>query len=125
MFVCSGLEGVPLPAITRFKHISKLSIFAEEGGVNGNGTATNKKLTPLALASKKPELKTAQQEVPQFVCNNGRAMKSTTLRWSLMQHSWESETPKGRYDVENLSANGKKMTAHGQSKVAKLPLCTP
>jgi len=46
MFAYSGLEGVPLPAITRFKHISKLSIFAEEGEVNGNGTATNKKLTP-------------------------------------------------------------------------------
>jgi len=46
MFACSGLEGVPLLAITRFKHISKLSIFAEEGEVNGNGTATNKKLTP-------------------------------------------------------------------------------
>jgi len=46
MLACSGLEGVVLPAITRFKHISKLSIFAEEGEVNGNGTATNKKLTP-------------------------------------------------------------------------------
>jgi hypothetical protein len=60
MFACSGLEGVPLPAITRFKHISKLSIFAEEGGVNGNGTATNKKLTPPTVVSiRKPELKTA------------------------------------------------------------------
>jgi hypothetical protein len=44
MFACTGLEGVPFPAITRFKYISKLFVFVEEGGVNGNRTVTSKNI---------------------------------------------------------------------------------
>jgi hypothetical protein len=44
MFACSGLEGVPLPAITRLKHILKLFVFTQQGEANGNGTAMAKKL---------------------------------------------------------------------------------
>jgi hypothetical protein len=58
-----GLEGAPLPVITRFKHISKLFVFAEEGGANGNSTATAKKLTSQTRGTLLPTLSEGIQKI--------------------------------------------------------------